>query len=156
MWKNQTDRKAIIKKLFNNFEILASLEDLGISTDQISAVSSALVQVSENEILTAGISLDSFTSAFDPCLDVLATARAMVYWPKMSEVLNFDWTDFGTNLIRNGRKFSLLSIKYRSFLRKSKFCIFHSLANDGVNCYVIYNQANGKNSSTDQILGIKI
>jgi len=116
---SQWDAAAIESKL-------SSLEDLGISSDQISAVSSALVQVSQNEILTEGISLDSFTSAFDPCLDVLATARQMVYWPKISEVLNFDWTDFGTNLI--------------------------SLANDGVNCYVIYNQANGKNSSSDQIL----
>ena len=98
----------IIKYIPYHFEISASLEDLGISSDQISAVSSALVQFSQNDILTEGISLDSFTSAFDPCLDVLATARQMVYWPKISEVLNFDWTDFGTNLIRDDFKLAYL------------------------------------------------
>ena len=79
---------------------LASLEDFGISTAQLSGVSSTLAQLSDNSILTDGISIDSFTSAFDPCLDVIDTVRSMVYWPKVSEIVEFDWTDLGSNLIR--------------------------------------------------------
>ena len=31
---------------------------------------------------------------------MIDTARSMVYWPKISEIVDFDWTDLGINLIR--------------------------------------------------------
>jgi hypothetical protein len=57
------------------------------------------------------------TSTFDPCIDVLNTAKKMIAIPSLSDIMTFDMTELLINLL--------------------------SLTNDGANCYATYSQYNG-------------
>ena len=76
------------------------------------------MNVTESDLLPDGLSLDSLTSGFDPCLDVLTVARSYFRIPRLSEIVNFDWVEFLVDII--------------------------GLANDGVNCYVTMQELQGQ------------
>jgi len=99
-------------------EKLGGLEDLGVPAEYLQLATDALVNVTETDLLPDGLSLDSLTSGFDPCLDVLTVARSYLRIPRLSEIVNFDWVEFFVDII--------------------------GLANDGVNCYVTMQELQGQ------------
>lgn len=108
-------------------DLKTKLGELGIPTETITGYvdqfTTTLVDASTSDLLTNGLSFDSLTTAFDPCLDVLNTAKSMVYIPKLSEIVGFDFTEFFVNII--------------------------SLLNDGSTCYVQYVALNSEDGAVD-------
>jgi len=101
---------------------LADLESLGIPSSMLDTLSSGLADAGSQGLLSGGLSIDGLTSDFGQCLDVMQTAKSMVYFPKLSEIVEFKWVDFGTNIV--------------------------SLLNDGLNCYSTYLTMQGQTTNS--------
>jgi len=55
--------------------------------------------IRDEKIFSKGLSVDSLISDFGQCLDFVKTANSMIYVPKLSQIVQFDWSDFFANII---------------------------------------------------------